>query len=160
MTRALAALVLQFALALWLGGLVWLFATVSQVFAIDRAVAIRVAPAFFNAFNRYQLVLGGIAVVAAVVMWRSTRRRGWIIPVASAVTALIVVGVIFYVTSKLEGLREAGLSGGQTFRDMHGTSMVLYLTATALVTVALGAASWITNRRKDDISATRPDATE
>ncbi|HEX8340293.1 MAG TPA: DUF4149 domain-containing protein [Tepidisphaeraceae bacterium] len=142
MTRAVTSVVLTFALALWAGGAIWLFVSVSKLFAIDHRTAAAIAPSFFQAFNRYQLVLGIIACAAALVLWRSDRRKASALPLACVAGAMILVLAIFQVTSRLETLRGNGEATGMQFKQLHGLSMVLYLGTTLLTALALGSLSW------------------
>jgi hypothetical protein len=142
---AMFSVVLTFALSLWFGGLIWLFVTVSKLFALDRPMAVLIAPTFFNSFNRYQLSLGICACLTAAALWWLHRRKLNLVPVACVATALIVVIAIFAVTYRLDALRLAGQSQGVDFRKLHGLSMVLYLTTSVLVAIALGAHTFAAN---------------
>src|SRR5438270_153189 len=55
--------------ALWFGGLIALFVFVVTLFHNNREIAVQAAPQLFVAFERYHLILAGIALLATV-LWR------------------------------------------------------------------------------------------
>ena len=60
------ALLVMLAWGLWFGGLITLFLMVSHLFSADRATAVVAAPRMFLAFERYQIIVAAVALVATV----------------------------------------------------------------------------------------------
>ena len=121
--------------ALWLGGLMTLFLLVSHLFSADRATAVVAAPRMFLAFERYQILLAAVALIATVA-WRLTDQRG-LITTLFVMFAVASVGAIVsasVITPKMEALRQAGQSSSPAFRALHGQSMIVFsLEAVALL---------------------------
>jgi len=116
--------------SLWLGGLVVLFLCVHSLFvtfASDHTIAGEAASGIFVRFNRYQLVLAGIALIGSF-LWRISSGR-------SAVTGLFfcfglasfAAIIAAHVTTHLEGMRLAYQTHTPQFVRLHGFSMLLYL---------------------------------
>lgn len=123
--------------ALWLGGLLALFLFVQTLFAKDRPLAAEAAPILFNIFERYQMVLAGIAILATVG-WRSFSRQ-WLTWIILGLLALATIGAIagpLAITGQMEALRAQGLSGTADFRRLHGYSMIVYVSQTVLLAAA------------------------
>jgi hypothetical protein len=122
--------------ALWLGGLVTLFVTVTSLFTTfaDRHdLAGAAASAIFARFNVYQIVLALIALFAALLIPRS---RGSAKPVCITLIVLtfaIALFVTSYLAPHLEAMREQGATHTPAFARMHGLSMLLYLTEVLLL---------------------------
>jgi hypothetical protein len=139
----IASIFAWLATSLWLGGMIFLFIAVQTLFrAFPKAtsdVALRGAPALFAAFERYQLVLAATSLVAAFV-WYLASRSKWIIAVflllsLSAAGAALSTTLI---TPEMERLRLAGQSASPRFAQLHGRSMLLYVSqAGALLVTAL-----------------------
>ena len=143
MIRTLVSLIQTFTLALWLGGLVWLFVSVTRLFKLDHDIAIRIAPAFFDAFNRYQLLLATLACATSIsALLMEGRQRSRTFTCACAFSALLLAVAIAIITHRMEAIRQIGESGGADFKRLHGLSMVFYLATTVLVAIALGAATY------------------
>src|SRR5688500_13990589 len=68
------SLILSLAWALWLGGLMTVFVVVSHLFRVNRPTAVIAAPEIFIAFERYQIILAGVALLMSAV-WRLTTPR-------------------------------------------------------------------------------------
>jgi hypothetical protein len=127
--RALPTL-LALVWSLWLGGLVVLFLSVHSLFitfASDYTIAGEAASGIFTRFNRYQLVLAGLALVGSF-LWRISSAR-------SAVTGLFfcfglasfAAIVAAHAATRLEGMRLAYQTHTPEFVRLHGLSMLLYL---------------------------------
>lgn len=140
--RSTLTIIFCAALTLWLGGLVALFIFVQAMFNANRNVAVEAAPMLFNVFEKYQLILFAIAMVS-VIAWRliigcSTAKR-WIIVMVILAGSLAIVQTAF-VSSRMTAIRDAGQSGDgefrAEFRRLHGYSMILYVSQTALLVIA------------------------
>ena len=129
--------------ALWLGGLVTLFITVStlfQTFANARPVAGNAAADIFHVFERYQLVLAAIGLIATLI-WRLTSGRRTVMfktllfAMLSLATVAAAISTIF-VSPKIDLMRLQGQTYGPTFGRLHGISMSLYVSETGLLLIA------------------------
>lgn len=143
MSRALATIV-TLAWALWFGGVVTLFIAVSSIFKTfhpDRALAGTAAAGVFHAFERYQLALAAVAVVAAV-LWRLTGGRRPGAGIKTAVAALLALAAVaalvesFHVAPQIERLRVEKRTAEDAFKNLHGASMILYTSGAAVLLVA------------------------
>ena len=144
--RSTLTIVFCAALTLWLGGLVALFIFVQAMFNANRAVAVEAAPMLFNVFEKYQLILFAIAMIS-VIAWRliigcSTAKR-WIMLMVILAGSLAIVQTAF-VSSRMTAIRQSGQSGDgeldgdfrAEFRRLHGYSMMIYVSQTALLAAA------------------------
>src|SRR5687767_1706204 len=123
--------------ALWFGGLMTLFLSVQSLFARDRSVAVDAAPMLFAAFERYQLLVAAVAVVATFGWWLTARSRR--VVAVALLLALAVLGAVAsttLVTPRLERLRLASESDTPAFRGLHGRSMMRYVGEAAALLVA------------------------
>jgi hypothetical protein len=137
MLRKMAAGLVCLSWGLWFGGLGALFLFVADLFGRDRPTALVAAPEMFLVWERYQLVVAAAGLVGAVA-WRvlSGSVRVTVIFSLLAVAAVpAALGPIF-VTSRMEQLRQQGLSSGEEFKKLHGISMMVY---SGEVLVLLGA---------------------
>lgn len=135
--KRLLPIVVCFAWALWLGGLIALFLFVQTLFARNRPLAVQAAPVLFLAFERYELFLGALALVATI---------GWRLAVPSrALTLLLVMLVLaaagaivssITITGPMEQLRAIGQSDSAEFKRLHGYSMMVYVSQAALLAIA------------------------
>ena len=141
--------------ALWFGGLMTVFVLVNHLFAVDRPTAVVAAPRMFLAFERYQLFLAAVALIATVA-WRLMDQRGLLTTLfvffAVASVGAIVNAVV--ITPKLEALRKAGESSGPQFRALHGQSMATFtleavalLIAGAFLITAIATAAYVKPKR-------------
>ena len=135
----LLRLVAVLAWGLWLGGLTALFLFVTQLFHQDRPTAVVAAPIMFARFERIQLMLAAVSLIAVGGLRLIEHRM-----VHSVVFTFLAVSTLGLVISatlirpKMERLRLAGESSGPQFRLMHGQSMALYsLQAAALALAGL-----------------------
>jgi hypothetical protein len=137
--RTVFSVVLAVAWALWFGGIVALFLFVSVLFKADRPTAMRAAPEMFYAFEKYQIVLAAVCLIAAVAL-RITTKAG-VFAVVFLFLAVATVGACaepMFISSKMEKLREMGQSGSAEFKKLHGYSMVVYVAqAVALLGAGL-----------------------
>src|SRR5271155_1310849 len=79
--------------SLWLGGLVLLFVVVQMLFNVEpRETFIEVAPRIFLAFERYQLLLAGLALLGTFG-WRIANPSGGITAVFTLLSAATVAAL-------------------------------------------------------------------
>lgn len=122
---------------LWFGGMVALFLFVSYLFVSDRSTAMLAAPKMFFAFERYQLAVATVAIIAAAA-WRLSTRRG-VITAIFVLLALSAVGTVVsatFIRAPMEELRRQGQSGGAAFERLHKASEKLYSAQAVLLLVA------------------------
>jgi hypothetical protein len=119
--------------ALWLGGAVATLLFVQRLFHGDRSIAVVVAPQLFLTFEKYQLTLAAIAVIALGMS--SGRKRAGLVPLIliAAVTATVSALII---TPRVEHLRLVGEQASAAFRTLHGLSMLVYLIEVVLLLAA------------------------
>ena len=118
--------------ALWLGGLVALFICVQSLFvtfASDHSIAGLAASGIFWRFNCYQLVLAAVALIGSF-SWRIGSGRSAVTTLffcfgLAAFAAIVVAGII---TPYLEAMRIAQQTHTPQFKQLHGISMLLYLS--------------------------------
>jgi hypothetical protein len=129
--------------ALWLGGLVMLFIavpTLFRTFANARPVAGNAAAGIFHAFERYQLVLAAISLLATF-WWRvvSAKRaaalKTFSFTLLSLATVLSACSTLF-ITPRIDAMRLAGLTFDPGFGRLHGLSMTLYFFESVLLLFA------------------------
>jgi hypothetical protein len=122
---------------LWFGGIVAVFVFVSYLFSHDRAIAVKAAPMIFNVFSIYQLVLGSIAIVAAIA-WRMACPSRLItsLMLLSIGSGIFAAVIAFAIVPEMEQIRVAGQSGGDRFKQLHGRSMALFLAETLCLFIA------------------------
>jgi hypothetical protein len=120
--------------ALWFGGLITLFLSVT---ALARTARSWSAPILFRRFEFYQLILAGSAIAAALV-WRRTARSGarLVILVAFVLAGIGSTVAREAITPRLEALVLSGQGKSAQFMSLHGTSMLIYLADTAALAVA------------------------
>jgi hypothetical protein len=133
------SLLVMLAWGLWFGGLMTVFLTVTHLFRMDRATAVAAAPRIFIQFERYQLILAAVALVATVA-WRFQEPRAvlttlFILFAIASVGAIVNAAVI---TPKMEELRLAGQSSGPAFGALHARSMVLFMCEAVALLLAGG----------------------
>ena len=123
--------------ALWFGGLITLFLSMTALFGADHDLAVRAAPILFRRFEFYQLILAGSAIAAALV-WRRTARSGarLVILVAFVLAGIGSTVAREAITPRLEALVLSGQGKSAQFMSLHGTSMLIYLANTAALAIA------------------------
>ena len=135
---AIARSVTTLGIALWVGSLAHLLLSVASLFAaFPKAIsqtAVQGAPILFAATERVNLVIAAVTLAAAVAWnWLSPgRSRRWIAWLLAA-AAMLAVAQRTIVSAKMDALRDAGLSGGDQFRTLHGVSSSQYLVQTGLL---------------------------
>jgi hypothetical protein len=146
MPRFISTLV-SLVLALWFGGIVFLFIGVSTLFrAFPRPasdVAPQAAPALFHVWERYQLVLAAVALVGVFAWYLLARAKRLI--VLFLMLALSAVGGVVattLITPRIDQMREAGQSGAPRFRALHARSMQCYVAQAGLLMVSVLMLSW------------------
>lgn len=136
----IAATLVWIAVALWFGGMMFLFVAVQTLFrAFPRGtstVALESAPALFGVFEKYQLILASVALVAAFVWYVATRsKRVMTIFILLALAAAAGVASTTMITPKMERLRKSGESSSAEFRQLHGRSMLVYVSQAGVLLV-------------------------
>jgi hypothetical protein len=123
--------------ALWLGGLVALFLFVTHLFRVDRPIATVAAPQMFARFERVQLLLAavGLLAVGGLRLIEPRAVLGVLFTFLAVATVALVVSAAV-VRPKMERLRVAGESSEPQFRQMHGQSMALYTAQAAALLIA------------------------
>lgn len=139
--RRLAAIVVWLATGLWLGGMVHLFISVQMLFREfprhSSRVAIDAAPRLFEAFERYQLVLAAVALLAAFAWYCAARLRTILITfVLLALAAAAAVVSTTTISAKMQTLRREGLSSSPEFKSLHARSMIFYVSQATLLLAA------------------------
>lgn len=134
--RLIASIFALLAWSLWFGGMIALFIFVTTLFNCDRGIAIQAAPRMFLVFQKYQLILAAIALIAAVG-WRIVLPSKSIVAafVLFALSAFAAVSVSIWILPPMEKLRLAGESSSPQFGRLHGESMALYLGETILLLI-------------------------
>ena len=158
MNRVVATLVCL-AWALWLGGAVMVFVTAGSLFttfAPDRVTAGTAAAGVFRTWERYQLVLAGVALTLTVA-WRvlpGAPKLKTAVFASFAVAALLGVYSTLRVTPRIDELRRSGLTMRDArFRRLHGTSNALYAAGAAAL---LGAGLLLPEAVRRDAGKTSP----
>jgi hypothetical protein len=126
--RTLFSLIALLAWGLWFGAIMALFIFVQVLFAHDRSVAVRAAPQLFLSFEKYQLVLAAVVLIATCA-WRLTTRRAILTVLFTLLAIATLSGLVptLYITPKMEALRLAGQSASHEFMKLHGITMIFYL---------------------------------
>jgi hypothetical protein len=113
-----------------------LFISISHLFSVNRPIAVQAAPEIFTVFERYQILLAGVALLATAI-WRLTTPRK-LLTALFFLFALASVGTIVssaIISPKMQSLRMAGQSSGPEFRKLHGFSMICYTGEAAILFV-------------------------
>jgi hypothetical protein len=131
------SLLVALAWALWLGGLMTLFITVSRLFAVNRPTAVVAAPQMFITFEAYQLGLAMVALLASAI-WRVREPRASLTTLFAlfALTSIVAIIQSTFISPKMHRLREMGQSSGPEFMQLHGKSMMHYTMEAALLLIA------------------------
>jgi hypothetical protein len=128
--------VLSITLALWLGGLIALFVSVSVLFGTARELGVQAAPVLFATFERYELGLFVVSIVLALA-WRTPAKRYRQALLGCVLAAGGMVAVQVWVLSpKINLLRETGQSATPAFQQLHGQSTFVYVATAVLVLLA------------------------
>ena len=146
--RYIGSILLLFAWGLWLGGLFTLFFVVTLLFAADKTLAVQVGPRVFPPFEKLQLILGAVSLLACVLLRISTKSGFWtLIFVLLALAVLPAVASPLLVTPKMMALWQQNLSYNADFKKLHGYSMMLYTTTTVMLALAGLAMPWGLTRK-------------
>src|SRR5439155_23139364 len=94
------------------------------------------APQLFVAFERYHLILAGIALLATV-LWRIVAPSRLVLVnfTLLAIAACCGVAVAVWIIGPMEALRLQGLSGSDEFKRLHGRSMMLFAAQAAMLLI-------------------------
>lgn len=136
---------------MWLGGLGALFLFAMRLFAVDRDLAVRAAPTIFLVFEKYQLLLAVLALVATAalrIITRSVRVTVvfWLLAAAAVAAAVEPVAI----TSRMQQLRQAGRVASPQFQQLHRAATILYSTETLILLAAGFVLPWsLTKPRMD-----------
>jgi hypothetical protein len=139
--RYFLSVLVSLAWALWFGGLIMIFLVVTQVshtFATRRDLFGEAGSGIFMMFERYQLVVGAVALLSAFAL--RLMRASTIATALFCVLALAAVGGVLSplsITPKIEAMRVAGTTDTPAFKKMHGMSMIVY-SADAVVLLIAG----------------------
>jgi hypothetical protein len=130
--------VCTFAWALWFGGMLALLIFVTRLFGASRATGVAGAPVLFDTFGVYQIVLGAVAVIAASLMWMTSRgpRKAIAVATCTLLVALVLAFPIVWWTRQIDSLRVAGQTQTDQFRSLHRQSSIAYVASAAALLVA------------------------
>jgi hypothetical protein len=135
----LSALV-SLAWALWFGGLIAIFLVVTQVshtFATRRDIFGEAGSGIFMMFERYQLVVGAVALVSAFALrLLGPSRTGTTLFCLLALAAVGGVVSPLSITPKVEAMRVAGHTDAPEFKKLHGMSMMVYSADAVILLIA------------------------
>jgi hypothetical protein len=154
--RSLVVVLSLLAWALWFGGLVALFVFVPALFRTDRDIAVQAAPIIFIVFQKYQLILACVTLVAAVA-WRICSPGRLLVAgfVLLALATFAGVGVSIGIIPRMNELRVLGESSSPEFKKLHGVSMALYLFE-MLVLLGAGVLMILANGMRRTVGETAP----
>jgi len=123
--------------ALWLGGLGAIFLFVTRLFLVDNDLGVRAAPVLFLVFERYQLLVAGLALIGTALLRIVLRSSGatilfWLLGAAAVLAALEPIAI----TSRLEQLRTTGRTNTPQFEHLHQDATIVYSTETLILLAA------------------------
>ncbi len=127
--------------ALWFGGLITLFLVVTQlskIFVDRRDIFGQAGSGTFIMFERYQLVVGALALLSALAL--RVVNPGVVRTAFFSILFLAAVGAVaspMWITPKIEALRQSGETSSPKFKKLHGVSMMVY-SADALILLVAG----------------------
>jgi len=160
------SLLTALAWALWFGGLITVFVLVTDLFKVDRPTALVAAPRIFLRFERFELILAAVALLAAGI-WRICEQRVSL-SIVFGFLAIATVGLVInaaVITPKMEQIRVAGESSGPRFRALHGQSMAVHsiqamalLLAGLTLPAAMDLSSWKPKTTPEVADPTTPPA--
>lgn len=138
MTRFLSV-VTTIAVALWVGGLAALMLLVGGLFARSHELGVEAAPVLFEQFAYYHLIVGGIALVGAV-LWRMRSPSRWLTTLAVCVAIGLAAALVteMFISPKMHQLQRDGQSGDAAFASLHRTSETTYGIEALAALVACG----------------------
>ena len=156
--RYFLSILVTLAWALWFGGLILLFLVVTQLShtfpAPRRAVFGEAGSATFMMFERYQLIVGAVALVTAFGL-RLLSGPSAVRTTLFCLLALAAVGALLspmVITPKIDALRKSGQTDTQEFKKLHGQSMMVY-SGDALILLVAGTLlpAAMKNRRSSEV---------
>ena len=131
MMRALCKTALLITWALWFGGVMGLFLSVQVLFhQTDRSVFLESAPRLFLAFEKYQLVLAGLALFLTPATKKIRLFLLFVIATAGAIVETVLI------TPRIESLRLQGATHTPQFMRLHGMSMGIYMVVAITLLIA------------------------
>lgn len=139
--RYFISILVSIAWALWFGGLITLFLVVTQlskIFVDRRDIFGQAGSGTFIMFERYQLVVGALALISAFALRLVS--PAVVRTALFSVLFLAAVGAVaspLWITPKIEALRIAGETTNPQFKKLHGVSMAVY-SADALILLIAG----------------------
>lgn len=149
--RYFFCILISLAWGLWIGGLVCTFLFIQRLFDTMNTPNLKpifdqVAPAQFTMSERFELVIGMLALLATAGLYFLERNRfvAWLFG-AFAMTAALAMTKALWITPKMVALIKPGSEPPPEFRRLHGMSMgagvlevLLLLIATAALPAAFG----------------------
>jgi hypothetical protein len=126
--------------ALWLGGLMGIFLSVTTVFAAldpDRSTAGLLGAAIFGRAERLILLVAAVSLVASLGLVASGKRlsRVLLISLLAAASGLAVLSTTL-ITPRINAMRTENRTASPEFRRMHGLSMATYSGQAAVLALA------------------------
>ncbi len=122
---------------MWFGGLAALFLFVTQLFAVDRAMAKQAAPQLFHVFEKYQILLAAVALLGTLA-WRviSGSARTTMLFCLLGVASLAAACGPILTSTRMNQLIAQDQSDTPEFRKLHGESMMIYSSELLLLLAA------------------------
>jgi glucan phosphoethanolaminetransferase (alkaline phosphatase superfamily) len=115
---------------LWLGGLIALFIFVVRLFHVNHDLGVQAAPQLFEVFEIYQFYVAAVAILAAIILGRKS------VLILFLLATVFACVVHFALTPKILEMARLGQTHTDEFGEIHGISMLVYMTDTILVFVA------------------------
>lgn len=136
----LLSMIVSLAWALWLGGLVTLFATLGTIFTMpgfDRETQGAFAARLFPMFERMQLIFAAVSLLSTAAWWIAGRSRLKLALFGMfAVATLVAVFETTRVTPAVQRLVATGQRGTPEFERMHNLSTRVYTSGAVVLLVA------------------------
>jgi hypothetical protein len=127
--RYFLCILVSLAWGMWLGGLVMTFLFINKLFETLKAMDLRdvfdqVAPLQFGMSERFELIVGMLALLSTVGLWLVHRTRAvtWLF-VTLAVTAALAIVKVAWITPRMLKLIHPGQAPTPEFMKLHGLSM-------------------------------------
>lgn len=128
---------LLLAWGLWIGGQATLVLLIVTLFRQARPTAIQAGPHMFPAFERYQLILAGVAIVASALLAMVTRRKMFAVLIALFIAAG-AGGIVSRIslTPKMVELWRVNRAESPEFKALHRQSEAIYNVEFVLLLLA------------------------
>jgi hypothetical protein len=137
MNRSIIAAWVCIVWALWLGGLAAIFLFVTRLFIVSHALGAQAAPQLFLVFEKYQLLLAGLALLGAALLRIALRSpRATLLFTFFALAAALAAYEPLFVTGRLETLRQANQTHTPEFQRLHTEASAIYTTETLILLAA------------------------